>query len=79
VAVCISGPQCITFLSGCLWVQSTAPVLYKAAIFRYCCVYMFVRLLRLSIFKRLKKYLLFITQHRNNRFEWFTFYGDLQR
>jgi len=27
---------------------------YMAAIFRYCFVYMFVRLLRLSIFKRLK-------------------------
>jgi len=31
--------------------------LYMAAIFRYCLVYMFVSLLRLSIFNRLKKYI----------------------
>jgi len=31
--------------------------LYMTAIFRYSCVYMFVRLLRLTNFKRLKRYL----------------------
>jgi len=37
--------------------------LYMAAIFRYCFAYMFVRLLRLSIVKRLKRYIIIINIH----------------
>jgi len=56
VAARISEPQCITSLSGCLWVQfrmSTALV-YGCHISILLCI-MFVRLLRLTIFKRLSR------------------------
>jgi len=61
VAVCICEPQCITSLNGCLWVKfrtSTATCIWLPY---FDIVYiMFVRLLRLSIFKRLKRYLFII-------------------